>query len=114
LDHATPAYDVQQACDTGLQTVIAVANKIETGRIEAGMAGGVDTTSDAPIEINDDLRELLLEIRRTKSAPGRVTLRGPLRPGQIAPEGPRDAEPPPGPARGEHTANTPRQWGLRR
>src|SRR5438477_2718552 len=62
LDPHTPAYDVQQACDTGLQTVIAVANKIETGRIEAGIAGGVDTTSDAPIEINDDLRELLLEI----------------------------------------------------
>src|SRR5205085_7398247 len=114
LDHATPAYDVQQACDTGLQTVIAVANKIETGRIEAGIAGGVDTTSDAPIEINDDLRELLLEIRRTKSAPGRVKLLGRLRPGQIAPEVPRNAEPRTGLSMGEHTAITARQWGITR
>ena len=114
LDHATPAYDVQQACDTGLQTVIAVANKIETGRIEAGIAGGVDTTSDAPIEINDDLRELLLEIRRTKSAPGRVKLLGRLRPGQIVPEVPRNAEPRTGLSMGEHTAITARQWGITR
>ena len=31
LDHATPAYDVQQACDTGLQAALAVANKIALG-----------------------------------------------------------------------------------
>jgi acetyl-CoA C-acetyltransferase len=114
LDHATPAYDVQQACDTGLQTVVAVANKIELGRIEAGVAGGVDTTSDAPIEINDDLRELLLEIRRTKSAPGRVKLLGRLRPGQIVPEVPRNAEPRTGLSMGEHTAITARQWEIDR
>ena len=45
----TPAYDVQQACGTGLETAIAVANKIALGQIESGIAGGVDTTSDAPI-----------------------------------------------------------------
>src|SRR5918995_5367883 len=38
LDHATPAYDIQQACDTGLQTTILVANKIALGQIEAGIA----------------------------------------------------------------------------
>ena len=36
LDHATPAHDVQQACDTGLQAALAVANKIALGQIEAG------------------------------------------------------------------------------
>jgi acetyl-CoA C-acetyltransferase len=114
LDHATPAYDVQQACDTGLQTVISVANKIELGRIDAGVAGGVDTASDAPLEINDDLRELLLEIRRTKSTPGRVKLLGKLRPSQVVPEIPRNAEPRTGLSMGEHTAITARQWGITR
>src|SRR6187431_3633825 len=49
LSPETPAYDLQQACGTGLQAIIAVANKIALGQIEAGIAGGVDTTSDAPI-----------------------------------------------------------------
>jgi acetyl-CoA C-acetyltransferase len=47
LDHSTPAHDVQQACDTGLQAALAVGHKIALGQIEAGIAGGVDTTSDA-------------------------------------------------------------------
>src|SRR3954462_5660381 len=57
----TPAYDVQQACGTGLETTIHVANKIALGQVEGGIAGCVDTTSDAPIEVNEGLRELLLE-----------------------------------------------------
>ena len=93
LAHNTPAYDVQQASDTGIEAAILVANKIALGQIECGIAGGVDTTSDAPIEINDDLRRVLLEFNRTKSAAGRVKLLGHLRPGQIVPEIPSNAEP---------------------
>src|SRR5208283_245989 len=53
LSAETPAYEVQQACGTGLETAILVANKIALGQIEAGIAGGVDTTSDAPIGVNE-------------------------------------------------------------
>src|ERR1700749_961571 len=67
LAPTTPAYDVQQACGTGLETAILVANKIALGQIESGVAGGVDTTSDAPIAVNEDLREVLLELNRAKS-----------------------------------------------
>ncbi|MGN6587075.1 MAG: acetyl-CoA C-acetyltransferase, partial [Solirubrobacterales bacterium] len=56
----TPAYDVQQACGTGLETTILVANKIALGQIDSGIACGADTTSDAPIALNEDLRETLL------------------------------------------------------
>ena len=63
----TPAYDVQQACGTGLETTILVANKIALGQIDAGIACGVDTTSDAPIALNEDLRETLLEANRQRS-----------------------------------------------
>src|SRR5204862_1740622 len=79
----TPAYDVQQACGTGLETTIHVANKVALGQIESGIAGGVDTTSDAPIELNDDLRRLLLDLNRTRSVPSRVALLGRVRPGQV-------------------------------
>ncbi len=89
LASETPAYDMQQACDTGLQTTIAIANKIALGQIDVGIAGGVDTTSDAPLGLNEDLRRTLLEARRTKSAVGRLKLLGHLRPNQIVPDIPK-------------------------
>jgi acetyl-CoA C-acetyltransferase len=114
LAHNTPAYDVQQACDTGIEAAILVANKIALGQIECGIAGGVDTTSDAPIEINEDLRRVLLDFNRTKSAAGRVKLLGHLRPGQIVPEIPRNAEPRTGLSMGQHQAITTKHWGITR
>jgi acetyl-CoA C-acetyltransferase len=110
----TPAYDVQQACGTGLESTIHVANKVALGQIECGIAGGVDTTSDAPIQVNEDLRDVLLEINRTKSTVGRLRLLGRLRPGQIVPELPRNAEPRTGLSMGEHQAISTRKWGIGR
>src|SRR5205823_14996261 len=67
----TPAYDVQQACGTGLETTIHVANKIALGQVDNAVAGGVDTVSDAPIAVNEGLRRVLLETNRAKSVPQR-------------------------------------------
>jgi acetyl-CoA C-acetyltransferase len=114
LDHATPAHDVQQACDTGIQAALSVANKIRLGEIEAGIAGGVDTTSDAPIAVNEDLRHVLLEANRAKSLAARVKLLGSLRPGQIVPETPRNEEPRTGLSMGEHQARTTERWNISR
>jgi acetyl-CoA C-acetyltransferase len=114
LASETPAYDVQQACGTGLEATILVANKIALGQIDSGIAGGVDTTSDAPLALNEDLRELLLELNRTKSNTGRLKLLARLRPGQLVPEIPRNAEPRTGLSMGEHTAIMAREWGIDR
>jgi acetyl-CoA C-acetyltransferase len=114
LDNATPAYDLQQACDTGLQAALAVGGKIALGQIDWGIAGGVDTTSDAPIAVNEDLRHILLEVNRTKSVAGRLKLLGHLRPGQIVPEIPRNAEPRTGMSMGEHQAITTERFGVTR
>jgi acetyl-CoA C-acetyltransferase len=114
LDNATPAYDLQQACDTGLQAALAVGGKIALGQIEWGIAGGVDTTSDAPIAVNEDLRRVLLEANRTKSLAGRLKLLGHLRPGQIVPEIPRNEEPRTGMSMGEHQAVTTERYGIGR
>jgi acetyl-CoA C-acetyltransferase len=114
LDNATPAYDLQQACDTGLQAALAVGSKIALGRIDWGIAGGVDTTSDAPIAVNEDLRHILLEANRTKSVGGRLKLLGHLRPGQLKPEIPRNAEPRTGMSMGEHQAITTERFGISR
>jgi acetyl-CoA C-acetyltransferase len=114
LDHATPAYDLQQACDTGLQAALAVAGKIALGTIDWGIAGGVDTTSDAPLALNEDLRRILMRANRTRSTAGRLKLLGHLRPGQIVPEIPRNAEPRTGLSMGEHQALTTERYGITR
>ena len=114
LSPSTPAYDVQQACGTGLETVILVANKIALGQIEAGIGAGVDTTSDAPIAVNEDLREVLLEVNRAKSVGQRLKALTGLRPGQLAPSIPVNSEPRTGLSMGEHQAITTYEWGITR
>src|SRR5438046_5090911 len=114
LSPSTPAYDVQQACGTGLETTIHVANKIALGQIENGIAGGVDTASDAPIAVNEDLRRVLLQVNRAKGVPQRLALLRKLRPTQVIPETPRNAEPRTGMSMGEHAAITAREWGITR
>jgi acetyl-CoA C-acetyltransferase len=110
----TPAYDVQQACGTGLEATILVANKIALGQIEVGIAGGVDTTSDAPLALNEDLRQTLLDFTRARSTPGRLKALSRLRPQQIVPEVPRNSEPRTGLSMGEHTAIMATDWGIGR
>ena len=114
LAPATAAYDVQQACGTGLQATIAVANKIALGQIESGVAGGVDSASDAPIALNDDLRRVLVKLNAARSTTDRLKLVGQLRPGQIVPEIPQNAEPRTGLSMGEHAARTALEWGIGR
>jgi acetyl-CoA C-acetyltransferase len=114
LDPHTPAYDVQQACGTGLEAVTLVANKIALGQIEAGVAGGVDTTSDAPLAVNEDMRRALLELNRARSLGARLKAVGKLRPTQLAPDAPRNGEPRTGLSMGEHAAITAREWHIGR
>jgi acetyl-CoA C-acetyltransferase len=114
LSGATPAYDVGQACGTGLETTILVSNKIALGQIDSAIAGGVDTTSDAPIAVGEDLRQILLEVNRAKSVGARLKALSHLRPQQLAPAIPANLEPRTGLSMGEHQAITTREWGISR
>lgn len=110
----TPALDVQQACATSLTAAVTVADAITAGRIEAGIAGGTDSASDAPLALNDSLRRTLLALTRARSVPDRLKLVGSLRPDQLAPEQPRNAEPRTGLSMGEHAARTAAELGVTR
>jgi acetyl-CoA C-acetyltransferase len=115
LDAHTPAYDIQQACGTGLEAAILVTNKIALGQIEVGVAGGVDTTSDVPLAVNDDMRRALLRINSARTLGGRVRAATGLRPAHaFRPEVPRNAEPRTGLSMGEHAAVTAVRWGIDR
>jgi acetyl-CoA C-acetyltransferase len=110
----TPAYDVQQACGTGLETTILVANKIALGQVEAGIACGVDTTSDAPLALNEGLRATLLEANRQRSTAGKLKALTGIRPGHVVPAIPRNEEPRTGLSMGGHCAIMAEEWEIGR
>ncbi len=113
LSPYTTAFDLQQACGTGLQATIAAADGIGAGRYEVAAAGGVDTTSDAPIELGDSLRRQLLALRRSRSNLDRLKLVGGL-PAALGVEIPTNGEPRTGLSMGDHAAITARQMGIKR
>jgi acetyl-CoA C-acetyltransferase len=110
----TPAYDIQQACDTGIQAAIAVASKIALGQIEVGIAGGTDTTSDAPIAVGEKLRKILLEANRAKTMQQRLAALAKVRPAHLAPSIPQNGEPRTGLSMGESAAMTAVEWAIPR
>lgn len=114
LDPTTPAYDLQQACDTGIQAAIQVANKIALGKIEFGIAGGTDTTSDAPLAVGNKLRKILIEANNAKTTKDRLAALAKVRPAYLAPEQPKNAEPRTGLSMGDSQALTTKEWGITR
>ncbi|EKT4485000.1 acetyl-CoA C-acetyltransferase [Pseudomonas putida] len=114
LSPQTPAYDIQQACGTGLEAALLVANKIALGQIDCGIAGGVDSTSDAPIAVNEGLRHILLQANRGKSLGERLKPFLKLRPHHLKPELPRNGEPRTGLSMGEHCERMAQAWRIGR
>ncbi|MFZ5757150.1 MAG: acetyl-CoA C-acetyltransferase [Pseudomonadota bacterium] len=115
LDPHTPAYDVQQACGTGLEAAILVGNKIALGQVDSAIAGGVDTTSDAPIGLNDSLRRKLMVInaQKTNGDKAKKAL-GLLSTAWFMPDIPKNGEPRTGLAMGDHAAITAKEWNIAR
>jgi acetyl-CoA C-acetyltransferase len=110
----TPAYDVQQACGTGLEAAILVANKIALGQIDAGIAAGTDTASDAPIALNEKYRRMILDLNKAKSLGERLKVLSRFRPGFMLPSLPANAEPRTGLSMGQHCELMVKQWGISR
>lgn len=114
LSPETPAYDVQQACATGLETVISLANKIKLGQLDSAIAGGVDSASDAPIAVSEGLRRALLDLSRAKTAKQKLAAVAKIRPKDLSPDAPSTGEPRTGLSMGEHQALTTAQWKITR
>jgi acetyl-CoA C-acetyltransferase len=110
----TPAYDIQQACATGLEAAILVANKIALGQIDSAIAGGTDTASDAPIGVNESYRQMLLELNRAKTLGQRLKTLLKFRPSFMAPDIPANAEPRTGLSMGQHCELMAKQWNISR
>jgi acetyl-CoA C-acetyltransferase len=114
LSSGTPAYDLQQACGTSLETAITVGSKIALGEIECGIAGGVDTASDAPIGVSEGLRHVLLEANRAKTGAQRLKALSKFRPRDLVPLIPGINEPRTRLSMGAHTEIMAKEWGIPR
>ncbi|MET0340676.1 MAG: acetyl-CoA C-acetyltransferase [Polyangiales bacterium] len=110
----TPAYDVQQACGTGLEAAVLVGNKIALGQIDVGIGGGTDTTSDAPISVSDGLRKILLALNRAKTPKDRLAALSEFRPSFLKPLIPSNGEPRTGLSMGEHCELMAKEWQIPR
>lgn len=115
LAPTTPGITVTRACGTSLDAAIIVANKIALGQIEAGIAGGSDTTSDVPIVYSRKLQQRLLSVARQKTLfeKGRAALRG-FSLSDLKPHFPGVAEPRTGKSMGDHCERMAREWNITR
>ena len=114
LDPRTPACDIQQACNTGMEAAIYIANKIALGQIECGIAGGVDSASDVPLVLGEKLRKTLLAVRRAKTLGERIKLLTSIKFKDLTPVAPMNMEKRTGLSMGGHTDITANYYGISR
>lgn len=112
LSPKTPAYGVQQACGTSLETCILVANKIALGQIDSAIAGGVDTNSDLPLVFSKKFSHKMLEASRAKSTLDKLKAFKDIRPKDLFPVTPAVVEPRTGLSMGESCELMAKAWGL--
>lgn len=114
LSPQTPACDIQQACDTGIEAAVYIANKIALGQIECGIAGGVDSTSNVPLYLNEHIRNILLEARRAKSGWERIKKFAQINFKDLTPLAPANVEQGTGLSMGGHTEYTAKHYTISR
>jgi len=114
LDPQTPGLDLQRACGTGLEAALDIGNKIALGQIEAGIAGGVDSISDAPIVYPRSYQQLLLRSYRGRTPWQRVAPWFDLRPKDFRPVTPAVVEPRTGLSMGQSTEIMAKRWQISR
>ncbi|RDS82111.1 acetyl-CoA C-acetyltransferase [Dyella monticola] len=115
LAPTTPGITTARACGTSLDNAILIANKIAAGQIQAGIAGGSDTTSDVPIVYSTRLRKRLLAVNRAKTPMDKLktAVRG-FSLSELKPAFPGVAEPRTGMSMGEHCEKMAREWHVGR
>lgn len=114
LDPRTPAYNVQRACGTSLETTNQIALKIASGQIESGIAGGCDSNSDLPILISRSFSRKLLELNNQKDFISKLQVLGSLRPSDFKLVFPGVTEPRTQLSMGQHCEKMVQEWGIGR
>jgi len=92
LNVSTDAYSVSRACATSFQAVANVAESMLAGTIQAGIAGGADSSSVLPIGVSKKLGRILVDLNKAKTFSQKMSLFSQLRPRDLLPVPPAVAE----------------------
>lgn len=114
LDPRTPGVDLQRACGTGLEAAALIANKISTGQIEVGVAGGSDTNSDVPLTFKKSFKDKFLNLQKSKGVLQKLGAASKIRPSDFMPNVPTVNEPRTGKSMGQHCELMAKEWGITR
>jgi acetyl-CoA C-acetyltransferase len=114
LDPHTPAFNVQRACGTSLETTDLIALKIAARQIQIGIAGGCDTNSDLPVMLQRRLAWKLIDINQARTVKERILNILKIRPGDLKPAYPGIVEPRTGLSMGQHTEKMVKEWQITR
>src|SRR4030095_9878237 len=104
----------EQRGGTSREMPAVVGNKVALGQIEVGIAGGVDSASDAPIAVNEGLRRTILRLNRARSVGDRLNALAQLRPAMLSPSIPSVNERRTGLSMGEHCEIMVKTWNISR
>ncbi|KTC81651.1 acetyl-CoA C-acetyltransferase [Legionella brunensis] len=114
LNPHTPAYTLQRACGTSLETTLQIALKIANYQIEDGIAAGVDTNSDIPLLFRHSFARKLIQLNEAKNFLDKLKFIASFRPKDFKPVLPTVVEPRTGLSMGEHTEKMVKEWHISR
>ncbi|KTD23614.1 thiolase [Legionella lansingensis] len=114
LNPYTPAFTLQRACGTSLETILQIALKIANYQIDDGIAGGVDTNSDIPVMFPNRFARKLLHLKQARGVLEKLKAMASFRPADFKPEFPAVVEPRTGLSMGEHTEKMVKEWNISR
>lgn len=114
LNPATPAYDVQRACGTSLETAWQIALKISAGHIDSGIAAGTDTNSDAPVGLTREMGWKLIDVNNARDTMAKIKALMQINLKDLAPHVLSVKEPRTGKSMGDHTEMMVKEWKISR
>lgn len=92
VPNTTPCHTVSQACISANRAIADGCLEIMAGKADIVIAGGIDHTSDTPIQFPRKMRKKLFKAQRIKTMMDNLKFVFSLRPSDFAPERPQVAE----------------------
>ena len=114
LSPLTPGITLQQACGTSLQAVLMLGAKIAAGQIDAGIAAGTDSTSDAPIVFSRKFARRMIRLSGARSLQQRLKILRGIGVSELKPVPPANGEPRTLLSMGQHCERMAREWTIGR
>jgi acetyl-CoA acyltransferase len=105
---------VNRACASANEAIAEVATAIQAGQAEAGIAGGAESLSDAPILHSKRMAQVLMEASKARSLGGRLKAFSKVRLRDLVPETPAIAEPSTGLTMGQSAEKMAKENGITR